>query len=53
LSKSAYEALDNIEKINYSNVLSCEDKEITYLGLSIYGNGTKMLAIFRPKKSLK
>jgi hypothetical protein len=46
LSKKAQEALDDIKKRNYPSIVSFHAKEITYLGLAIYGDGTKIFALF-------
>ncbi|MDR0549186.1 MAG: hypothetical protein LBI10_07240, partial [Deltaproteobacteria bacterium] len=58
LAKTAQEALDDIEKRNYPSIVSFHAKEITSLGLAIYGDGTKIVALFgqiKPKggKNLK
>jgi hypothetical protein len=51
LSKTAQEALDDIEKRNYPSIVSFDAKEITSLGLVIYGNGTKIVALFNQNES--
>ncbi|MDR0548564.1 MAG: hypothetical protein LBI10_04020, partial [Deltaproteobacteria bacterium] len=51
LSKKAQEALDDIEKRNYPSIVSFHAKEITSLGLAIYGNGTKMVALLKQIQS--
>jgi hypothetical protein len=47
LAKTAQEALNDIEKRNYPSIVSFNAKEITSLGLAIYGNGTKIVALFK------
>ncbi|MDR0548026.1 MAG: hypothetical protein LBI10_01215 [Deltaproteobacteria bacterium] len=51
LSKTAQEALDDIEKRNYPSIVSFHANEITSLGLAIYGDGTKIVALFKQIKS--
>ncbi|MDR0548315.1 MAG: hypothetical protein LBI10_02725, partial [Deltaproteobacteria bacterium] len=50
LAKTAQEALDDIEKRNYPSIVSFHANEITSLGLAIYGDGTKIVALFKQIK---
>jgi hypothetical protein len=49
LAKRAETALEDITNRNYHQVIESEAKEIIYLGMAIYGHGTKVKAIFGPK----
>jgi hypothetical protein len=51
LAKTAQEALDDIQKRDYPSIVSFHANEITSLGLAIYGNGTKIVALFNPNLS--
>jgi hypothetical protein len=49
LSKAAMEALDQIAKNDYHGPLKLKAKEFIDLGLSVYGSGAKVEAVFGPE----
>jgi hypothetical protein len=51
LSKTAQEALDDIQKRDYTRIVSFDANEISSLGLAIYGNGTTIVALFNQNLS--
>jgi hypothetical protein len=51
LSKAAQQALEDIKTNDYHGIVKLKANEIVDFGLAIYGVGSKVKAIFGPKKT--